>query len=158
MSPDNKGPWDQVIEVGKVRTVRGDWVLMYSGRVSFKCFVAILTWPMTVREEERGKQEESQHLGFEEEKTLEGKPAGERSPMLNTYNDLREDIYLSKTAPHGSCVLFKTCIALNAVGWVSAQARVIEQHPCLADSLSALLCEPPCEVINPLALLPLLAL
>lgn len=70
---------------------------------------------MTVREEERGKQEESQHLGFEE-KTLEGKPAGERSPMLNTYNDLREDIYLSKTTPHGSCVLFKTCIALNAVG------------------------------------------
>lgn len=71
---------------------------------------------MTVREEERGKQEESQHLGFEEEKTLDGKPAGERSPMLNTYSDLREDIYVSNTAPHGSCVLFKTCIALNAVG------------------------------------------
>lgn len=158
MSPDNKGPWDQVIGVGKVRTVRGDWVLMYLCRASFNCFVAILTWPVTVREEERGKQEESQRLGFEEEKTLEVKPVGERSPMLNTYNDLREDIYLSKTTPHRSCILFKTCVALNAVGWVSAQARVIEQHPCLADSSSALLCEPPCEVINPLALLPLLAL
>lgn len=158
MSPDNKGTWDQVIVVSKVRTVRGDWVLMYSGRASFNCFVAILTWPVTVREEERGNQEEWQHLGFEEEKTLEGKPGGETSPMSNTYRDLRKDIYLNKTTPHGSCVLSKTCMALNAVGCVSAQARVIEQHPCLADSSSALLWEPPCEVINPFTLLPLLAL
>lgn len=81
---------------------------------------------MTVREGERGNQEAWQHLGFEEEKTLEGKPGGERSPMLNTYSDLRKDIYLNKTTPHGSCVLSKTCMALNAVGCVSAQARVIE--------------------------------